>query len=344
MIPFSILDLCPIAQGSSASDAFHNSLTLAQHAEKWSYNRFWLAEHHNMPGIASAATSVVIGYVAGGTKTIRVGSGGVMLPNHSPLVIAEHFGTLASLYPGRIDLGLGRAPGTDVPTARALRRNTANSSDHFPEDVEELLHYFEPAAPDQRVRAVPGAGLQVPVWLLGSSLFSAQLAAALGLPFAFASHFAPADMLEALALYRRHFKPSKYLATPYAMVGANVIAAETDAAARYQFTSIQQAFTNLRRGMLGQIPAPIENIDDFWSPVEKAYTSQSLLCSVIGSVETVERGLLRFLEVAQPDELIITANIYDQSARLRSFELVAGIRTRLFSTIDNRASNVAAVL
>jgi luciferase family oxidoreductase group 1 len=332
MIPFSILDLCPIPQGSLPADAFRNTLALAQHAEKLGYKRYWLAEHHNMPGIASAATSVVIGYVAGGTKSIRVGSGGIMLPNHSPLVIAEQFGTLASLYPGRIDLGLGRAPGTDVPTARALRRNTANSSDHFPEDVEELLQYFEPVAADQRIRAVPGAGLKVPVWLLGSSLFSAQLAAALGLPFAFASHFAPADLLEALAIYRHRFQPSKYLAKPYAMVGANVIAAESDAAARYQFTSIQQAFTNLRRGMPGQIPPPIDNIDDFWSPVEKASTSQSLLCSVVGSVETVERGLQRFLEVTQPDELIITANIYDQSARLRSFQLLSEIRDRLSFT------------
>jgi luciferase family oxidoreductase group 1 len=337
MIPFSILDLCPIPQGSAPADAFRNTLNLAQHAEKLGYRRYWLAEHHNMPGIASAATSVVIGYVAGGTKTIRVGSGGIMLPNHSPLVIAEQFGTLASLYPGRIDLGLGRAPGTDVLTARALRRDSANSSDRFPQDVEELLHLFEPV-PDQKIRAVPGAGLDVPIWLLGSSLFSAQLAAALGLPFAFASHFAPADLLEALSLYRRNFQPSKYLAKPYAMVGANVIAAETDAAARFQFTSIQQAFTNLRRGMPGQIPPPIENIDDFWSPVEKAYTSQSLLCSVVGSVETVERGLNRFLEVTQPDELIITANIYDQSARLRSFELVAEIRNRLSFTQETQPS------
>jgi luciferase family oxidoreductase group 1 len=332
MIPFSVLDLCPIPQGSSASDAFRSTLALAQHAESLGYQRYWLAEHHNMPGIASAATSVVIGYVAGGTKSIRVGSGGIMLPNHSPLVIAEQFGTLASLYPGRIDLGLGRAPGTDVLTARALRRTTVNSADHFPQDVEELLAYFQAPHPDQKIRAVPGAGLEVPVWLLGSSLFSAQLAAALGFPFAFASHFAPADLLEALALYRHHFQPSKYLAKPYAMVGANVIAAESDAAARYQFTSIQQAFTNLRRGVPGQIPPPIDNIDDFWSPVEKASTSQALLCSVVGSVETVEHGLNGLLEVTQPDELIITANIYDQSARLRSFELVSQIRNRLSFT------------
>src|SRR5579863_3030721 len=344
MSHFSILDLCPIPQGSLPADAFRNTLNLAKHAEKLGYRRYWLAEHHNMPGIASAATSVVIGYVAGGTKTIRVGSGGIMLPNHSPLVIAEQFGTLASLYPGRIDLGLGRAPGTDVLTARALRRDSANSSDRFPQDVEELLHLFEKPVADQKIRAVPGAGLDVPVWLLGSSLFSAQLAAALGLPFAFASHFAPADLLEALSLYRRNFQPSKYLDKPYAMVGANVIAAETDTAARFQFTSIQQAFTNLRRGMPGQIPAPIENIDDFWSPVEKAYTSQSLLCSVIGSVETVERGLNRFLEVTQPDELIITANIYDQSARLRSFELVSEIRNRLSFTPETHPSALSSTV
>jgi luciferase family oxidoreductase group 1 len=261
VIPFSILDLSPIPQGATAAAALRNSLDLAQHAEAWGYNRFWLAEHHNMPGIASAATSVVIAHVAGGTKTIRVGSGGIMLPNHSPLVIAEQFGTLASLYPGRIDLGLGRAPGTDQPTMRALRRNVASASDNFPQDVEELQSYFEPAAPNQRIRAVPGAGLRVPIWLLGSSLYSAELAAALGLPFAFASHFAPADMMEALQLYRRHFKPSRQLDRPYVMLGLNVIAAETDAQARYLFTSVQQSFTNLRRDTPGQSPPPIDDID-----------------------------------------------------------------------------------
>ena len=308
-----------------------NSLDLAQHAEAWGYNRFWLAEHHNMPGIASAATSIVIGHVAGGTKTIRVGSGGIMLPNHSPLVIAEQFGTLASLYPDRIDLGLGRAPGTDQPTMRALRRNVSSTSDNFPQDVEELQSYFEPAAPNQKIRAVPGAGLRVPIWLLGSSLFSAQLAAELGLPFAFASHFAPADMMQALQLYRAQFKPSRQLDRPYTMLGLNAIVAETDAQARYVFSSVQQAFTNLRRGTPGQIPPPIDDIDSYWSPVEKASASQTLLCSVVGSPETVERRLLNFLDVTQPDEIIATAHIYDHGARLRSFELLAKIRAHLAS-------------
>jgi len=231
MIPFSILDLCPVPQGATAADAFRNSLDLAQHAEQWGYRRYWLAEHHNMPGIASAATSVVIGHVAGGTKTIRVGSGGVMLPNHTPLVIAEQFGTLASLYPDRIDLGLGRAPGTDMLTTKALRRDMVTSVDQFPRDVQELQYYFSPANPGQKIRAVPGAGLNVPIWLLGSSLFSAQLAAGLGLPFAFAAHFAPAEMMQALLLYRSEFQPSRQLDRPYAMLGINVIAADTDAQA-----------------------------------------------------------------------------------------------------------------
>jgi len=332
VIPFSILDLSPIRQGSTAADALRNSLDLAQHAEAWDYNRFWLAEHHNMPGIASAATSVVIGHVAGGTKTIRVGSGGIMLPNHSPLVIAEQFGTLASLFPGRIDLGLGRAPGTDQPTARALRRNIAATSDTFPQDVEELQSYFEPPAAGQQIRAVPGAGLRVPIWLLGSSLFSAQLAAELGLPFAFASHFAPADMMGAFHLYRTNFKPSRQLERPYAMIGLNAIVAETDDQARFLFTSVQQAFTNLRRGTPGQIPPPIEDIDSYWSPAEKASASMTLLCSVVGSPNTVERGLLRFIEVTQPDEIITTAHIYDHGARLRSFELLSEIRSRLVAS------------
>ena len=344
MIPFSILDLSPVPEGATAADALGNSRDLAQHAEAWGYKRFWLAEHHNMPGIASAATSVVIAHVAGGTKTIRVGSGGIMLPNHSPLVIAEQFGTLASLYPERIDLGLGRAPGTDVPTARALRRNTASSSDSFPQDVEELQSYFEPAAPDQRIRAVPGAGLRVPIWLLGSSLFSAQLAAELGLPFAFASHFAPADMLPALQLYRAQFKPSRQLHRPYAMLGLNVIVAGTDAEARYLFSSVQQAFTNLRRGVPGQIPPPIDDIDSYWSPQEKASASMTLLCSAVGSPETVERSVLRFIEVTQPDEIITTAHIYDHLARLHSFELLAEIRARLASRDPQHAISAASSL
>ncbi len=332
MIPFSVLDLSPIPQGATPSDAFRNSLDLAQHAEKWGYHRYWLAEHHNMPGIASAATSIVIAHIAGGTKTIRVGSGGIMLPNHSPLVIAEQFGTLASLFPGRIDLGLGRAPGTDTMTARALRRDLDTSSDRFPEDVLELQHYFEEVAPGQKIRAVPGAGLQVPIWLLGSSLFSAQLAAHLGLPFAFASHFAPADMMDALRLYRHLFKPSNQLDRPYAMLGINVIAAATDGEARRNFTSLQQSFTNLRRGMPGQIPPPIDDIDAFWSPAEKLNATQTLTVSAVGSPETVTRGLQNFLDVTNPDELMITAHIYDHKARLRSFELVANLRANLTST------------
>jgi luciferase family oxidoreductase group 1 len=329
MIPFSILDLSPIPQGATASDALRNSLDLAQHAETWGYHRFWLAEHHNMPGIASAATSVVIAHVAGGTKTIRVGSGGIMLPNHSPLVIAEQFGTLAALFPGRIDLGLGRAPGTDQLTARALRRDLASTSERFAEDVQELRHYFEVPAPDQKIRAFPGAGLQVPIWLLGSSLYSAQLAAHLGLPFAFASHFAPADMLDALRLYRQLFKPSEQLARPYAMLGINVIVAGTDAEARRHFTSLQQSFTNLRRGTPGQIPPPIDDIDFFWSPAEKANASQTLTVSAVGSSETVARALQNFIDVTHPDELILTAHIYDHQARLNSFEQAAALRHSL---------------
>ncbi len=342
MIPFSILDLSPIPQGASAAVALRNSLDLAQHAEAWGYHRFWLAEHHGMPGIASAATSVVIGYVAGGTKTIRVGSGGIMLPNHSPLVIAEQFGTLASLYPDRIDLGLGRAPGTDMLTARALRRDMTTTADNFPQDVEELQSYFGPATRNQKIRAVPGAGLRVPIWLLGSSLFSAQLAAKLGLPFAFASHFAPADMMQALELYRTRFQPSRQLDRPYAMLGVNVVVAETDSEAQYLFTSVQQSFTNLRRGMPGQIPPPIHDIDSFWSPGEKASAEMTLLCSVVGSSETARRRLLNFLELTQPDEIITTAHIYDHSARLRSFELLAGIRARLAAADD--AQHVAPLV
>jgi luciferase family oxidoreductase group 1 len=327
MIPFSILDLSPIVKGATATDALHNTVDLARHAERWGYRRYWLAEHHNMPGIASAATSVVIAYVASATRTIRVGSGGIMLPNHSPLVIAEQFGTLASLYPGRIDLGLGRAPGTDSLTMRALRRDAATAAENFPRDVQELIYYFQPAELGQKIRAVPGAGLDVPIWLLGSSLFSAQLAALLGLPFAFASHFAPADLMDALKVYRDRFKPSKQLQRPYAMVGANVIAASSDAEARRLFTSVQQSFLNLRRGMPGQLPPPIDDIDSYFgSPAERAMLNQTLSCSFVGSLETVARGLQGFLDSTQADELIITGHVYDHAARLRSFELVSQLR------------------
>ena len=328
MIPFSVLDLAPVTQGSTPAQAFANSLDLARLAERLGYRRYWLAEHHNMPGIASAATSVLIGHIAGGTSTIRVGAGGIMLPNHAPLQVAEQFGTLASLYPGRIDLGLGRAPGTDQPTARALRRYY-ESADAFPEDVQELLRYFQPAQAGQPVRAVPGAGIDVPVWILGSSLFGARLAAALGLPYAFASHFAPDAMDEALALYRRDFRPSEHLARPHAMLGINVIAAESDAQARKLFTTQQQSFINLRRGMPGLIPPPIDDIESYWTPTEKFGVERALACSVVGDARSVREGLLAFIGRHQPDELMITANVFEHALRRRSYEMVAAIREEL---------------
>jgi luciferase family oxidoreductase group 1 len=329
MLPLSILDLSPIPRGFTAGDALRNSLDLAQHAEGWGYQRFWLAEHHNMAGIASAATAVVISYVAGGTKSIRVGSGGIMLPNHSPLVVAEQFGTLASLYPGRIDLGLGRAPGTDMLTARALRRDLASSADNFPRDVQELQLYFEPAAPDQKIRAIPGAGLRVPIWLLGSSLFSAQLAAMLGLPFAFASHFAPDAMMQAIAIYRDRFEPSRQLGHPYVMLGVNVFAADTDQEARRHFTSLQQSFINLHRGMPGQVPPPIDDIDAYCSPTEKLSVEHALVYSAVGSKRTVLRGLQSFIDATRADELMITGHFYDHTARLRSFKITSELREEL---------------
>jgi luciferase family oxidoreductase group 1 len=326
MIPLSVLDLAPIIQGGSAADAFSNTLDLARHAERWNYRRYWLAEHHNMPGIASAATAVLIGYVAGGTATIRVGSGGVMLPNHSPLVIAEQFGTLESLYPGRIDLGLGRAPGTDQTTARALRRNLAAVEDSFPQDVMELLAYFGPVQEGRVVRAVPGAGLGVPIWLLGSSLFSAQLAAALGLPFAFASHFAPDYLMQALDVYRRQFRPSRALAQPYAVVTVSVFAAATDGEARRLATSAQQQWVSLRRGAPGPLPPPVESMDGHWSALEQAGVEHAMAYAAIGSPATVRRNLLALIESTAADELMVTAQIYDHQARLRTFEIVAGLR------------------
>ncbi|HZX71727.1 MAG TPA: LLM class flavin-dependent oxidoreductase [Rhodanobacter sp.] len=328
MIPFSILDLAPVTEGSDAGQAFRNSLDLAQWGERLGYQRYWLAEHHNMPGIASAATAVLIGHLAGGTSTIRVGAGGIMLPNHAPLQVAEAFGTLASLYPGRIDLGLGRAPGTDQATARALRRYF-DGADAFPQDVLELLGYFEPAQPAQPVRAVPGAGVEVPVWLLGSSLFSAGLSARLGLPFAFASHFAPDAMDEALALYRRDFIPSARLQQPYAMLGLNVVAADSDAEARRLFTTQQQSFINLRRGRPGLIPPPIDDIEVYWTPPEKLMVERALACAVVGDPVTVKDGIAAFIARHRPDELMLTANVFEHAARRRSFELAAAVRDAL---------------
>ena len=324
MIPLSILDLVPIRAGSTPGDALRQSLDLARHAERLGYRRYWVAEHHNLTGIASAATAVVIGYVAGGTSTIRVGSGGIMLPNHSPIVIAEQFGTLESLYPGRIDLGLGRAPGTDQLTLRALRRDPA-SANRFPQDVQELQVLLGPVQPGQVVQAVPGAGTQVPLWVLGSSTFGAQLAAILGLPYAFASHFAPEALVDALAIYRENFAPSAQLDRPYAMVGLNVIAAETDAEARRLFTSHQQSFVNLRRGRPGPQPPPIDDIEQYWTPVEKLEASHRLRYSVVGSPDTVRQGLERVIVETRADELMVVSAIYDHAARVRSYEILAEV-------------------
>ncbi|MEO5715108.1 MAG: LLM class flavin-dependent oxidoreductase [Luteolibacter sp.] len=325
MIPFSVLDLAPIAAGSDAGQAFKNSLDLAQHAERWGFHRYWLAEHHNMPGIASAATSVVIGHIAGGTSTIRVGSGGVMLPNHAPLVIAEQFGTLEALYPGRIDLGLGRAPGGDQLTAHALRRNLGSSGDTFPQDVRELQSYFRPAQNGQPLQAVPGAGLNVPLYLLGSSDFSARLAAELGLPFAFASHFAPDYLKTALALYRRDFKPSAANEKPHAIVGVNIFAADTDAEARRLFTSLLQQFLNLIRGNPGKLQPPVEETEMRWSPAEDQHVQRMTRYSLVGSPKTTRRGIDEILRDTGADELIATAQIFDHAARLRSFEIFAEV-------------------
>ncbi len=325
---FSVLDLAPVPQGSSAGDALRNARDLAQHAEQWGYQRYWLAEHHNMVGIASAATAVAIGYVAEGTRTIRVGSGGIMLPNHSPLVVAEQFGTLESLYPGRIDLGLGRAPGTDGRTQRALRRDPA-AADTFPQDVVELQALLGPVRPGQAVQAVPGAGLNVPIWILGSSLFGAQLAAMLGLPYAFASHFAPEALLQAIQVYRSRFQPSAQLDRPHVMAGVNVVAAETDAEARRLFTSLQQSFTHLLRGTRGKLLPPVDDIEAVWSPAEKAQASRMLACSFVGTAAAVRRGLQDFLDETQADELMVASAIHDHGARLRSYEILAEVRQSL---------------
>ncbi|CAN5132558.1 LLM class flavin-dependent oxidoreductase [soil metagenome] len=329
MIPFSILDLSPIVAGGTAGQSLANTLDLAQHAEAWGYTRYWLAEHHNMPGIASAATSVVIAHVAAGTKTIRVGSGGIMLPNHSPLVIAEQFGTLASLHPGRIDLGLGRAPGTDQMTARALRRDVNAAAEQFPQDVLELQALLAPAGPNQHIRAIPGAGTEVPLWILGSSLFGAQLAAMLGLPYSFASHFAPDALLPALAVYRERFEPSVQLSAPYAMPALQVIAADTDAEARRLFTSTQQSFANMQRNARGPLPPPIDDIETYWSGAEKERAAHMLTYAAVGSPETLWQKLASFIALTKADELMIAGAIYDHAARLRSFEIVAEVMGEL---------------
>jgi luciferase family oxidoreductase group 1 len=321
----SILDLAPIRQGGDAALAFRHTLDLAQHAERWGYHRYWLAEHHNIPGIASAATSLVIGYVAGGTSRIRVGSGGIMLPNHAPLVIAEQFGTLESLYPGRIDLGLGRAPGGDQLTARALRRGAGNNGDTFPQDLLELQAYFAPAEPGQLLSAIPGAGLNVPIYLLGSSDFSARLAAELGLPFAFASHFAPDYLDAALDLYRQNFRPSSQLTKPHVMIGVNLVAADTDEEAVRLFTSLQQMFLGIIRGTRTELPPPVETMRGLWSAVEEQHAQHKLHYSAVGSPETIRRELRTLIKQTSADEIIATAQIFDHAARLHSFEIAAGI-------------------
>ena len=324
MTPFSVLDLAPIVEGGSAAQSFRNSLDLARHAEALGYTRYWVAEHHNMPGIASSATSVVIGHIAGGTSTIRVGAGGIMLPNHAPLVVAEQFGTLESLYPGRVDLGLGRAPGTDPVTAHALRRTLESDPEGFPRDVVELMGYFR-TVPGQRVKAVPGAGLDIPVWILGSSLFGAQVAAHLGLPYAFASHFAPAAMEQAVELYRSRFKPSEQLAEPYVMLGVNVFAAETDEEGCELMTTVQQSFLNLRIGQPRPVPPPVKDFAEHLAPADKAMLDQALACSVAGSRATVHTWLEEFIARTGANELMIAAQIYDHDARKRSFEIAADV-------------------
>ena len=323
MQAYSLLDLAVITEGSTAGEALRNSRALAQHAERLGYHRFWMAEHHNMTGVASAATAVALGFVAEGTTHIRLGAGGVMLPNHAPLIVAEQFGTLAALYPERIDLGLGRAPGTDGATMQALRRDPRHAADSFPDDVQELLHYFAPAAEGQRVQAVPGAGLQVPVWLLGSSLYSAQLAAALGLPFAFASHFAPSMLDQALAIYRAKFQPSAYLAEPYCIAAVNVFAADTDAEAEHLKTSVEQQFVSLVRGTPGRLQPPVSRPEAIGTPQERAQAQHALSESAVGSPATVSAWLRRFLKRTGVDELMVTGQMFDHTARMHSFALAA---------------------
>ncbi|MGO7366310.1 LLM class flavin-dependent oxidoreductase [Rhizobium leguminosarum] len=325
MVPFSILDLSPVAEGSTVRQSLDGSARMALKAEEFGYKRFWLAEHHGMPGIASAATAVVIGHVGAATKRIRIGSGGIMLPNHSPLVIAEQFGTLEALFPGRIDLGLGRAPGSDMRTAQALRRNLEAGANSFPNDVVELQQLLDTPVENQAILAVPGNGSHIPIWLLGSSLYSAQLAGMLGLPYAFASHFAPDMLLDAIAIYRDRFQPSATLAKPHVMVGVMGAVAATDEEARYHFTSAQQQFVNLRRNVRGPFPRPVADMGDFWSPMEKMNVEHTLRYAVVGSPKTAEAKLTEFLQETQADEVIISMPIHDIEARLTSVELFAGL-------------------
>ena len=325
MVPFSVLDLAPIVEGGDAALAFRNSLDLARHAERWGYRRFWMAEHHSMPGVASAATAVALGHIAAGTSTIRVGAGGVMLPNHAPLVIAEQFGTLESLFPGRIDLGLGRAPGTDQAAAQALRRNLVSDANQFPRDVVELMDYLQPSEPGQRVRAIPGEGLDIPIWILGSSLFGAQLAAMLGLPYAFASHFAPQQMMEAIHVYRTTFQPSDRLEQPYVMLGFNAFAAQTDEEGEYLATSMQQTFVNLRSGQPTALQPPVEGYKQSLPRAQRGMLDQLLSCSAIGSPDTVAAAIHDFVTCTGADELMITSQIFDHGARLRSYEIVSEV-------------------
>src|ERR1700676_4872965 len=325
MVPLSVLDLSPITEGGDAGQSLRNSLDLARHVEALGYQRFWMAEHHNLPGIESAATAVALAHIAGGTASIRVGAGGIMLPNHAPLVIAEQLGTSAALHPGRVELGLGRAPGSDQVTARAMRRTLVGGDDEFPQDVVELMGYFQPAEPGQAVQAIPGAGLEVPIWILGSSTYGAQLAAILGLPFAFASHFAPAMMMQAMAIYRERFRPSAQLSHPNIMLGVTVVAAESDEEARFLFSSLQQSTLNNRTGRRGRVPPPVADFDAQLDPYARAILADSQACAIVGAPDMIRRGLDDFIRQTGADELMVTANIFDHAKRKRSFEIVAQV-------------------
>jgi len=337
MVPLSVLDLSPITEGSDAGQALKNSLDLALHVETLGYRRFWMAEHHNLPGIASAATAVALAHVAAGTSAIRIGAGGIMLPNHAPLLVAEQFGTLAALHPGRVELGLGRAPGSNQVTARAVRRALLGTEESFPQEVVELMSYFQPALPDQAVQAVPGAGLKVPIWILGSSLYGAQVAAYLGLPFAFASHFAPAMMMPAIAIYRERFRPSEQIAAPNVMLGVTVVAAQSDEEARLLFSSLQQSTLNNRIGPPSRVPPPVENFEASLDPYARAILRDSYACAIVGGPETVRRGLDDFIRRTGTDELMVTANIFDHAKRKRSFEIVAEVHGGMIKAIAARS-------